>query len=305
MAGMPDKAEKAALDIINSGKFSLMKERFGKALEQAGDVFSDMFKENNQNRTSGNLESIWAMQLEYNAIGGGGEYEDWLTRTWVPKYWQLDGFVIADSLGGRGLAQLVPLPWWIENKDFYDQGDIRNSEYNIKRNWYCNDPESKKYRQKVEITDTLWDAGQLCPAITKFFYGAIEKGGDEAYGGNTKDRVKFRLAETYLLLAEARLRQDNQSGAAEAINVVRERAHAKAITAEQATIDFLLDERIREMVGEELRRFTLIRLGKLKERTLKYNPRAQMEDKHLLWPIPQNVIDSNTGAEFPQNPGWE
>lgn len=67
----------------------------------------------------------------------------------------------------------------------------------------------------------------------------------------------------------------------------------------------MADERIRELVGEELRRFTLARLGIFKERANKYNPNFTMDDKHLLWPIPQTVIDSNTDAEFPQNPGWE
>lgn len=117
--------------------------------------------------------------------------------------------------------------------------------------------------------------------------------------------MKFRLAETYLLLAEARLQQGNTQGAAEAINVVRKRAGAPEITASQATIDFLLDERIRELVGEELRRFTLVRTGKLIERTRKYNSYSNKIDEHnTLWPIPQSIIDSNTGADFPQNPGY-
>ena len=77
------------------------------------------------------------------------------------------------------------------------------------------------------------------------------------------------------------------------------------ITAKDATIDFLLDERIRELVGEELRRFTLVRTGKLVERVKKYNPHSNtMDEHHTLWPIPQTIIDSNTGAEFPQNPGY-
>ena len=305
MANMYKEAEQAALNVINSKKFSLMDDRFGTKKDEPGDVFSDMFKENNQNRTSGNMESIWAMQLEYNAIGGGGEYEDWTKRAWVPKYWQVDGFVIADTLGGRGLAQITPIDWWVNGTDFYDENDIRNSEFNIKRNWYANDVKSDKYGQKIEITESLWTAGQLCPAVTKFFYGKIDDGGSEGYGGNTKDRMKFRLAETYLLLAEARLMQNNLDGAADAINEVRRRAQASDISSDDVTVDFLLDERIRELVGEELRRFTLARMGKLKDRTLKYNKRAKMEDKHLLWPIPQDVINSNTGAEFPQNPGWE
>jgi len=67
----------------------------------------------------------------------------------------------------------------------------------------------------------------------------------------------------------------------------------------------LLDERIRELVGEELRRLTLVRTGKLVERTRKYNPYSKEIDEHnTLWPIPQTIIDSNTGADFPQNPGY-
>lgn len=306
MAGMNVEAEEAAEQVINSHKFDLMKERFGTHTQEAGDVFSDLFKENNQNRTAGNKESIWVMQLEYNTPGGGGESEDWLTRAWVPKYWDVAGFQIADSLGGRGLAQLIGLPWWIgEDSHFFDKTDIRNSEYNIKRHWYYNNPESPLYGQKAEVTENTWKTGRLCPVITKFFYGAQRFGGDVGYGGCTKDRIKFRLAETYLLLAEARINQGDKQGAAEAINVVRRRAHASEITSAEATIDFLADERIRELVGEELRRFTLLRLGLLKERTQKYNPNAKItDDKFLLWPIPQNVINSNSGAEFPQNPGW-
>lgn len=305
MADMPDKAEVAAAQVIDSKKFSLMKERFGNHVDAPGDLFADLFLENNQNRTSGNMESIWVMQLEYDVIGGGGESDDWTKRAWGPKYFDMDGFVVADSLGGRGVAQLVPLKWWISEEGFYDKEDIRNSESNIKRNWYYNNPQSPKYGQRVEITDDLWRVGRLYPAVTKFFYSKIADGADIGYGGNTKDRMRFRLGETYLLLAEAQLQQGNLAEAAKSINVIRERAHAKPITAGEVTVDFLLDERIRELVGEELRRFTLSRLGRLKERTLKCNPVTVMDDKHLLWPIPQDVINANTGAEFPQNPEWE
>lgn len=308
MAGMNAEAEAAAEQVIDSHKFELMKERFGTHIKEAGDVFSDLFKENNQNRTAGNKEAIWVMQLEYNTTGGGGTSEDWTKRAWVPQYWAIQGFVIADSLGGRGVGQLAGLPWWIgDNSGFFDNEDIRSSEYNIKRTWYYNNPESELYGQKAQITQDTWEAGRLYPTITKFFYGVIQYGGAPNYQGNSKDRMKFRLAETYLLLAEARMNQGDTQGAADAINEVRRRAHASDISAAVVTKDFLADERIRELAGEELRRFTLCRLGLLKERTLKYNSHAasRWSDKHLLWPIPQNVIDSNSGAEFPQNPGWE
>ena len=296
-------AETAAKDIIDSGYFHLMDNRFGAQKDKPGDPFSDMFQENDQNRTSGNMESIWVLQFEYNTTGGGGANDDWTRRAWVPKYWQLAGFVLADTLGGRGLAQIVPTHWWAdENSTFFDKNDIRNSDYNIKRNWYYNDPSSELYGQKAEITETTWQNGELCPTVTKFFYGRAE---DLSYNGSNKDRMKARLAETYLYLAEAQLKQNKLADAAESINVVRQRANASPITASDVTADFLLDERIRELVGEEQRRFTLVRFGKLKERTLKYNPKSQdMEDYHALWPIPQTIIDSNTGAEFPQNPGY-
>ena len=304
MAGKYADAEDAALQVINSGYFQLMTERFGSAVNQPGDVFSDMFKEYNQNRPSGNKESIWVMQLEYNTPGGGDAYEDWTKRAWVPKYWDEAGFTLCDSLGGRGLAQIVPFQWWIESKDFFDPTDIRNSEANIKRHRYYNNPETPELLGKpAEMTELTRSKCTLYPAVTKFFYGKTED--DPSYGGNNKDRMKFRLAETYLLLAEARIQQNNAAGAAEAINVVRRRANTSEITASQATIDFLLDERIRELVGEELRRLTLVRTGKLVERTRKYNPYSKEIDEHnTLWPIPQTIIDSNTGADFPQNPGY-
>lgn len=312
MAGNYAEAQKEAQDVIDCNHYQLMKTRFGAKKTEKGDVFADMFLENNQNRKSGNLETIWVMQLEYNTTGGGNANEDWTRRAWNPRYWDgLPGFVLADTLGGRGLAQIVPLEWWIEGNGFYDATDIRNSEYNIKRHWYYNDP---KYHnnpdypellgKEAPITEATRKANQIYPVITKFFYGIQD---DLEHTGSYKDRMKYRLAETYLLKAEACLGQGDAQGAADAINEVRKRAGASQITASQATLDFLLDERIRELVGEEQRRFTLLRTGKLIERVKQYNSytATDMNENYLLWPIPQTIIDSNTGAEFPQNPGWK
>ena len=297
------KAEQTADEVINSGYFHLMSTRFGVKVKEGGDPFYDLFTENNQNRTSGNMESIWVMQFEYNTTGGGGANSDWTRRAWNPRYFDVKGFVLADSLGGRGLAQIQPLTWWIEGKDFYDPTDMRNSEYNIKRHWYYNDPNYPDLLGKeAPITEETRKLSQIYPVITKFFYG---KEDDLTYTGNNKDRMRFRLAETYLLKAEACIRQNKTEEAAKAINVVRKRANASEISASQATMDFLLDERIRELVGEEIRRFTLQRTGKQVERVAKYNKYSAGFDAHnLIWPIPQNVIDSNTGAEITQNPDY-
>ena len=75
------------------------------------------------------------------------------------------------------------------------------------------------------------------------------------------DWYMIRIAETYLLRAEARLAQNNKAGAADDINVIRARAGAKACSASQVNIDYILDERIRELFGEEQRWITLNRLS--------------------------------------------
>lgn len=75
------------------------------------------------------------------------------------------------------------------------------------------------------------------------------------------DWYMIRIAETYLLRAEARLAQNNKAGAAEDINVIRNRAGAKACSAADVDIDYIMDERARELFGEEHRWITLNRLS--------------------------------------------
>jgi len=71
-------------------------------------------------------------------------------------------------------------------------------------------------------------------------------------------------------------------------------------------IDYILDERLRELYLEEFRVSTLTRLGKLYDRTKRYNPRSGLtiEAYHNLWPIPTTEITQNTGAVLVQNPGY-
>lgn len=307
-------AAASAQQVINSGYYQLMDTRFGVNASQPGDAFSDMFLENNQNRNTGNKESIWVLQFQFNTLGGGTNSDDWTRRAWNPKYQDISGFVLADTLGGRGLAQIVPMKWWVgtqntnatgNNPGIFDDSDMRNSKYNIKREWYYNNANNTAlYGQRANITDQTWTStNTLFPALTKFFYGREE---NLSLTGSYKDRMKFRYAETYLLLAEAYIGMGDTQAAADAINAVRMRSGASQITAADVNIDFLLDERIRELVGEESRRFTLVRTNKLVDRVMQHNPALQnvIQPYHALWPIPQTIIDSNRDVEFPQNPGY-
>ncbi|WP_312187221.1 RagB/SusD family nutrient uptake outer membrane protein [Sphingobacterium sp.] len=303
-AGQPDLAAEAANKVIQSGYFKLNDQRFGAEKDKPGDYFHDMFIENNQNRTSGNQETIWAIQLEYNTQGGGDRYTDWSKRAWVPFYSQQKGFVLADSLGGRGLGHVRPYQWWL---DSYEKQDIRNSAFNIKRDWYYNDPSAPElYGKKIVLTDAIMESGNVFPTTTKFFYGKTAV--DPAFEGNMKDRVKVRLAETYLLLAEAYWRANKPAQAKDAINAVRARAKASLVDASAINVDLILDERARELMGEEMRRMTLARFGEdvFLRRVQTLNPQSKtvVKKEFILWPIPQEVIDSNTGAAFPQNQGY-
>lgn len=81
------------------------------------------------------------------------------------------------------------------------------------------------------------------------------------------------------------------------------------VAAADMNLDFILDERARELSGELTRWTDLVRTGKLLERVNKYNPVAKLniKDFHILRPIPQDQIDRTKGgaASFPQNTGYQ
>ena len=126
-----------------------------------------------------------------------------------------------------------------------------------------------------------------------------------------RDMILMRLGDAYLLRAEARLQQGDTEGAAEDINTIRVRSAVEGmeeeimITAADVDLEFLLDERGRELVGEGHRWFDLTRTGTLVERVREYNPIGgpNIQDHHILRPIPQNQIDRTQGG-YQQNPGY-
>lgn len=129
-----------------------------------------------------------------------------------------------------------------------------------------------------------------------------------------RDFIAMRLAETYLLLAESQFRQGKIAEATASINMVRRRAafpgkaDAMAITPAQMTFDLIMEERARELIGEQFRWLDLKRWGVLVQRVKLYNAQAapNIKDFHVLRPIPQNQIDRAEGgpAGFPQNTGY-
>jgi hypothetical protein len=171
---------------------------------------------------------------------------------------------------------------------------------------------------------TLPYSSQVYPSVRKF---------DDSTRGHMNDYsdrpyILFRFAELYLIAAEAAIKGGGTTqNAADNINVLRARAArknnqtpaeytaaltAQQVTAAQMTIDFLLDERSRELYAEDCRWWDLARTQTLRARVIAFNTESAANmttfgaDNHFnLRPIPQSQIDLVTeGPKYPQNPGY-
>ncbi len=133
------------------------------------------------------------------------------------------------------------------------------------------------------------------------------------------DVVVARLGEAYLIAAEAYCKNGELAEAAEMINNLRARPEtikdgyetSMEVSADDITIDYILDERAREMAGEYVRWTDLKRTHKLIEYVTQYNEDGIAESALIgpdgkyktLRPIPQAAIDLNM-ATVEQNPGY-
>lgn len=127
-----------------------------------------------------------------------------------------------------------------------------------------------------------------------------------------REAFAIRLSEMYLIAAEAEMKLGNQAAAKEMINVVRRRAalrpdlQAAMEVSQDLTIDFILDERARELAGEYLRWYDLKRTGKLLELTKLRNPDVgdHLTQAHLVRPVPQPQLDFMKSGNLTQHLGY-
>jgi len=299
----PAKAETEANAVINSGLFKLITQRYGVQATQPGVPFMDQFMDGNANRNQGNTEVLWSFQLDRDLEGGGLNI---MRREWVNRYYTIKGFDVSKpGYAGRGIGRISPTKWAI---DLYDPQDDRGSPFAMRKFLIYNDPTTLPKGKAIGDTlklawvkETTNDPNWPSPRKWDWINDVDPTGG---YQYN--DQPYLRLAETYLLLAEAQFKLGKLPEAAQTLNVVRTRSHAAPITAAQVTLDFILDERSRELLSEEHRRYTLLRTHTWIARTQKFNPLTApfMTQRDTILPIPQAVIDANLGNGMRQNPGY-
>ena len=129
----------------------------------------------------------------------------------------------------------------------------------------------------------------------------------------------IRYAEMPLIAAEAKIGLGDQGGAAQIINSeirnarVVKPGHSLSeaqVSAGDMTVEWILEERARELCGEWLRWFDLKRTGKLVSYIRQHNPAWDgndvVDEHNNLWPIPNTFLDKLQNAEeFGQNPGYD
>jgi starch-binding outer membrane protein, SusD/RagB family len=341
-AGEHQKAVTAASAVIDNPAMDLMTARFGsRSTFMPGDVYFDLFQPKNQNRKgANNKEAIWVIQFETDVLGGGavstgmgGNYL--LERVHVPLFrdmrigsTSLFRWPIGDWTGGRGVGFMQPTRYFEDTVWQSDwANDIRNANHNFVREFVCTAP-GAYFGTIVSTENPPAGAGVTFPS--RVFYPYQSKATTvfahpngiyvdptrsdpitkyevkSTAGGTYTDQYMFRLAETYLLRAEAYLGLSNQAAAADDINEVRSRANASDVAAANVTLDYILDERMRELGVEEKRMLTLMRMGKLYDRVQKCSPfyAGNMQPHFNLWAIPQGEIERNRTAVLEQNPGY-
>lgn len=349
-----DTAIQAATRVID-GPYALMTERFGiDAQDPNRNVLWDLHRWQNKNIAQ-NTEAIYVSIDRPDAppeTRSGGSYSN---RNYTPSYWK-----ILDENGNRWCNWSTPTGdtlgignadvrtnhfwhyriWEEDNYTWEDTPDLRRTDIN----WV----------EMNEITGCHEGSPNYGESFTMDYYGSLVDTFDTWYPwpqyktfvrspntrlpvGGEADWYVFRLAETYLLRAEAHYWKGDLGSAAEDINAVRERANAPLISADDVTIDYIFDERARELYMEEPRHTEMVRASYIMaaegrngytldsfsqnnwfyDRVMEVNDNyhqpapiwrgsvSHIDPHNVLMPIPHSVIEANTQGRINQNEGYD
>ena len=309
-------------NVINNYGFALLSD------------FASVFDQANQL----NSEVIFAVQYTNDPLTNGvAENHGNRLHLYFGMQYDTEPGMRRDVINGRPFKRTKPTPYLL-NTVFADR--VNDTRYNktFKTVWLSNNPGTFNTtfdRSKSTVTyrtgdTTIFIPGfemsaaeratkkyqvlvpsmynfALFPTLTKFFDPLRQ---DMTYEFGSRDYFVHRLADTYLMLAEAQFRLGNQAAAVAAINMVRVRAaapgRADAMRVTSVNFDLIMEERARELAGEMTRWMDLKRWNNLVERVKLYNTdaAANVNTIHYLRPLPQAQVDLSENGGFPQNSGY-
>lgn len=363
-----DDAINAASKVINDGVHHLMTERFGvDKADPSKNVIWDLHQSANKHIPE-NKEVLYLVLDNYDETDGRSAAGLEIKRQILPQYSAgkiktpngKQAFVDNNESKnpylleyGRGICSLRPtwysthMIWTLDNTDlrhapgnWMKMSDLTYNNPALEKEdpeWYGKPLQKYSADGTLLITDTIRAWSEWPHYKTNI---ADQKA--NWWRGGWADWYVFRLAETYLIRAEAYIWKGEKALAAADINKVRERAGARPITAEEATISMILDERARELYYEEPRKCELTRIAYLYAKTGKtadngktysvenfskdnyfydrimsvtdfYNKGVKnaygltytIQPYHVLWPISLKAISTNVEGHINQTPGYD
>jgi len=264
-------------------------------------------------------ETLFAINFERAAIGGGAWHQmNWQT---VSHYSAVPGLLQSAENGGDGFGFLTLNPYATDLLN-ENPGDLRKENYYVfdyKYNDVKTLPAGKSIGDPLDLYRNVANDDEFFlyfkrqnPGVIKFMDTTAEPTDRMHF----KNIMVYRLAETYLMGAEAHLEAGNSSKSLQYLNAVRTRAGIAP--AGSASIENIFEERARELAFEGQRWYSLKRKGLLYDYLLDHmnspllneyygrnhvNPIEVYEPHMVNLPIPQGVLDL-LGAGYPQNEGY-
>lgn len=360
--GLFDDAIASASRLIDGGQYALMTERFGSvANDPTKNVIWDLHRPENKALNS-NRETILLVMDRQDTEGNSDGMTSmrqavpfWFTGVNTPEgnrgTFDTPGLEFDQvTQYGRGIGRLRGT-WYHQSMIWDDPNDLRHAPGN-----WMNMEDLVYNNPDIKATDSYYgkplrfrnDAGTVLVVDTirnwfswphyKVYVPDPQR--VQPQGGQS-DWYVYRLAESYLLRAEAYVWKGDLASAAADVNAVRTRAGAAPYTPDQINIGTVLDERARELYYEEHRKTELTRMAyifaktgkaayngktysqetfsennffydRIMEKTDFYNKGVRtrhgdeytMSPYHVLWPIPAGAINSNTKGQINQNKGY-
>ncbi len=264
-------------------------------------------------------ETLLSIQFERDVIGGGSY--NFINWNLVPSYHSAPGMTRSVENGGSGAGFLVMNNYMIALLNEDPNDDRKNSSF-YKSVYLYNNPATLPAGKNLGDPLDLYDEfsgnqteftnyyRRQAPSCVKF----LDDTAEPTDRSHIKNVMVYRLAETYLIGAEAHMRNGNTAKALQYINTVRNRANAASITTIDQ--DAILDENARELAFEGHRWFDLKRIGVLTSYLQDHmgsavwnatysvgDPRPRYQDHMKNWAIPQAQLEL-LGPNYPQNLGY-